>query len=183
MELGEDNVTFLSLPPNFQTVENQAMGYAIDRQVRKLSAFCKKISVWSNLDHVDERYYDVLAASLRAPYYSPEYDKETKLRILKASLRMYKYAGTRRAVEDLIGQFFPNAEYIPWYQYSGKPKHFKIVVDTDPSPENVSKFATILKRVKSCRSVLDGLETKTYKINMDVYVATGHMKFERLEEM
>ena len=78
MRLGEENATFLSFAANFQTDENRAMGYAIDRQMANLMAFMEHVGVWSALDKVDSRYYDYIAASIRAPYYSsadPGYKK------------------------------------------------------------------------------------------------------------
>ncbi|HBA70238.1 MAG TPA: hypothetical protein DCZ40_12910, partial [Lachnospiraceae bacterium] len=121
MKLGEQGVTYLSFPPNFQTAENKAMGYVVDRQMKKLLAMVRKISVWSDLDKVEPRYFDFLAASLRAPYYSSEYDDDIRLGILKRTLQTYMFSGTVLAEEELLKNIFADAEFIPWYQYGGKP--------------------------------------------------------------
>ncbi|HBA70237.1 MAG TPA: hypothetical protein DCZ40_12905, partial [Lachnospiraceae bacterium] len=65
----------------------------------------------------------------------------------------------------------------------GKPYHFKIKVSVDSSEEMVAKFLAILKRVKSQRSILDGMETKTYEIDVTEYFATGEVHYTRLEEV
>lgn len=182
MKLGDSGVTYLSLPPNFQTVENRAMGYAVDKQMRKLMGFIRKISVWSNLNNVDSKYYDFLAATLRAPYYSSKYDDEIRLEILKKTLQTYMFAGTVLAEEELLKMIFTDAEFVPWYKYGGEPYHFKIKVPVDPTEELIAKFLTILKRVKSKRSILDGMETKTYEIDMTEYFTAGTIHYTRLEE-
>lgn len=181
-KLGEKDATFLSFPPNFQTVENRAFGYAVDRQMSKLMKFVKKISVWSNLDNVDAKYYDFLAASLRAPYYSSAYDDEIRLEILKKTLQTYMFAGTVMAEEELLKNIFSDAQFVPWYKYGGIPFHFKIVTPTEPSEEMIQKFLVILRRVKAQRSIIDGIDTKTYTIDLKAYAALGITGAERLEE-
>lgn len=183
MKLGEPGVTYLSFPPNFQTAENKAMGYAVDRQMKKLLAAARKISVWSDLDKVEPKYFDFLAASLRAPYYSSEYDDDIRLGILKRTLQTYMFSGTVLAEEELLKNIFADAEFVPWYRYRGRPYHFKIKVSVDSSEEMVAKFLAILKRVKSQRSILDGMETKTYEIDVTEYFATGTVHYTRLEEV
>lgn len=182
-KLGDMDTTFLSLPPNFQTVENRAMGYAVDRQIKKLMNFVRKVSVWSDLDNVEPKYYDYLAASLRAPYYSSEYDDDTRLEILKKTLQTYMFSGTVLAEEELLKKIFSDAKFVPWYEYGGVPFHFKIVTPTEPTEEMIQKFLTILRRVKAQRSILDGIDTKTYTIQLDTYAALGVSVSERLEEM
>ncbi len=182
MKLGDAGATYLSFPPNFQTDENKAMGYAVDRQMKKLMRFVRKVSVWSDLDHVESKYYDFLAASLRAPYYSSEYDDGVRLEILKKTLQTYMFSGTVLAEEELLKKIFLDAKFVPWYQYGGEPFHFKIVTPTEPSEEMIQKFLTILQRVKAQRSVLDGIDTKTYSIDMKAYAGVGVSATERLEE-
>lgn len=181
-QLGDIDATFLSFPPNFQTIENRAMGYAIDRQMKKLMRFVRKVSVWSNLDNVEPKYYDFLAASLRAPYYSSEYDDETRLEILKRTLQTYMFSGTVMADEELLKKIFSDAKFIPWYQYGGIPFHFKIATSTDPSEETIQMFVDILKKVKAQRSIIDGIETKTYNIHIAIEEATGVWGYERIKE-
>lgn len=182
MKIGDTDVTYLSLPPNFQTLENRAMGYAVDKQMKKLFVLSRKLLVWADLDNVSPRYYDYLAASLRAPYYSSEYEDKVRLEILKKTLQTYMFAGTVRADEELIAKIFSDAEFVPWYKYGGIPFHFKIRVPTDPSEQMIEKFLIILRRVKSQRSIIDGIETKTYSISIKAYASGGLWDYERLEE-
>ncbi len=168
MELGDKDVTYMSLPPNFQTEENHALGYAFDRQVKKLMEAAKNIPVWTNLDNIPEKYYDYIAASIRAPYYSSQYDAETRKGILKSVFQVYMFAGTCRGVEELISRIFLGAAlFVPWYEYGGEAFHFRISVHGSPVRDTLNKFKEILKRVKAKRSVLDAIE---YIIGFNIYI-------------
>lgn len=168
MELGDKDVTYMSLPPNFQTEENRALGYAFDRQVKKLMEAAKNIPVWTNLDNIPEKYYDYIAASIRAPYYSSQYDAETRKGILKSAFQVYMFAGTCRGVEELISRIFLGAAlFVPWYEYGGEAFHFRISVHGSPVRDTLNRFKEILKRVKAKRSILDAIE---YIIGFNIYI-------------
>ena len=181
MKIGEKNATYLSLPPNFQTVENLAFGYAVDRQMKKVLAFVKRISVWSDIKNVPPKYYDYLAACLNPPYYASEHDDSTKLNLLENALTSYMFAGTVKAIEDILSKIFGDAEFVPWYEYDGKPYHFKIITTVTPDEETVEKFLKILKRVKAKRSVLDYIETKEYRIEIKTYGNVCMSNYEKWE--
>lgn len=182
MRLGEDGVTYLSFPPNFQTVEMKCLGFAVDSQMKKLMQFSKIVSVWSDLEDVNTKYCDQLAASLRALYYASEYDADTKRSILKGAMQDYMFAGTAFAVENLIRKLFTDARFMHWDEYGGEPFHFKIVLPYEVDEKILQKFAEILQKVKSTRSIIDGLETTTYSYDIRSYIATGIWTCERLEE-
>lgn len=182
MKLGEEGATYYSLPPNLQNAENYAMGYAVDRQMKKLMEFYKKMLVWPDIENVDPKYYGYLAASIRALYYSEEYDNETRKEILKDALKTYMFAGTITSEEELLEKLFPDAVFVPWYEYDGEPYHFKIIVPTDPSQETLTRFVSILKRVKAQRSIIDAIETKTYYIDMTVEAGIGLWNHKSMNE-
>lgn len=183
MKLGDEDATFCSFPANFQTPENRAFGYAVDRQMKRLMELSEKLLVWPCLENVDARYYDMLAACIGAPYYSSEYDDVTKLRILKNALATYQYAGTVRAVEQLIGGLFGDAEFVPWYRYGGEEYHFKIATSIVPSEDSIQRFADILQRVKAARSVIDGIETSEQMIDVRAFLSGFAEYCEEISEI
>lgn len=168
MNLGDNGVTYMSLPPNFQTEENDALGYAVDRQLKKLMEAAGSIAVWTNTRNVPKKYYDYMAASIRAPYYASQYNENTRLGILESAFQVYMFAGTCKGVEELVCKVFSGeAIFIPWYEYNGKAYHFKISVHSSPVRDTHNKFKKILKRVQSKRSVLDLVE---YIINLIIQI-------------
>ena len=185
MKLGEIGTTFLSMPPAFQEIEDQCFGYAVDRQVKKIMDKAKNVGIWSDMDSVDSKYYGYMAAMLRSPYYLSSLSDSDKLNVIKATLRSHSYAGTVKGIKELLKVVFPDAEFVPWFEYDeiGEPFHFKIVMDTSPNEELARRFADILKYVKPQRSIIDGLETKTHIFDLQAYVTTGEWHVERLEEI
>ncbi|MDE7052204.1 MAG: phage tail protein [Lachnospiraceae bacterium] len=159
MDIGDNGVTYLALPPNFHTEENNALCYAADRQLKKLMEAAGNIAVWAELKNTDAKYYDYMAASVRAPYYASQYNDSTRLGILESTFQVYMFAGTRKGVEELVSRVFSGeAVFVPWYGYNGTPYHFRISVHSSPVKDTHNKFKEILRRVKSARSVLDVVE-------------------------
>lgn len=169
MDIGDTGVTYLALPPNFHTEENNALCYATDRQLKKLMEAASNIAVWAGLKNTDAKYYDYMAASVRAPYYASQYNDATRLGILESTFQVYMFAGTRKGVEELVSRVFSGgAVFVPWYGYGGEPYHFRISVHSSPVKDTHNKFKEILRRVKSARSVLDVVE---YIINFIINIS------------
>lgn len=149
--------TFLSLPPNLQTTENDCFGYALDRQMEKMHRLARQITVWSDLDNADPKYYDYLAMTIRAPYYKSEYSNKQKLGLIKSALLTRQYAGTIKAIEELLSHTITDALFVPWYEYGGKPFFFKIIVDADEvDDKSMREFVRMISTVKSARSQMEG---------------------------
>ena len=164
--------TYISLPPNLQTPENECFGYALDKQMKKFHSLAQKLTVWSDLDHVDPKYYDYLAMTIRAPYYKSEYANDQKLEIIKSALMTRRLAGTTKAIDELLSNTFGGAVFVPWFRYDGKPYHFKIVISEEPEEDAKVLFEAMLQRVKAARSIIDGVEI-TRKIQGTWYTAAA----------
>nr|WP_300838905.1 phage tail protein [uncultured Acetatifactor sp.] len=162
--------TFLSLPPNLQTTENECFGYALDRQIARMHKLAKQITVWSDLDHVDPKYYDYLAMTIRAPYYKSEYDNNQKLGLIKSALLTRRNAGTIKAIEELMSHTLTGASFIPWYEYGGRPYFFKVVADADEvNDDNMGEFVRMISAIKSARSIMEGIGMKSVIDNSMLY--------------
>jgi P2-related tail formation protein len=159
-----------SLPPNMQTVDNECMCYAIDRQIKRLASIARELTVWGDLDGVNPRYYDQAALTVRAPYYKSEYDDGKKLGLIKSAVLSRRYAGSVRAVEELIGNAFKYAVFVPWYEYGGEPYHFKVVIKDEPDGSSKALFEEMVRKVKAARSIIDGVELDADGFSMNVYV-------------
>lgn len=164
---------YLSLPPNLQTTENACFSYAFDRQIWKLHILAKKLTVWSDLDHADPKYYDYMAMTIRAPYYKSEYNDKQKLNLIKSALAAQRYAGTIKAIKELLSNSILYARFVPWYEYGGDPYHFKIETSDEPNGESRVLFESMLQRVKAARSIIDGVEIDHDPIKNMLYIGIG----------
>lgn len=154
--------SFLSLPPNLQTKERECLFYAFDRQIAKLYRLAERLTVWSDLDKVPPKYYDIMAASIQAPYYRSNLDDKTKLALIKSAMLSYRYAGSRVAVEEMLSNVFKKAEFTPWYEYGGKPYRFRIEGYSKPTEESVAMLRRVLRKVKAARSILE-----RFRVNLE----------------
>lgn len=166
----DEGSTFLSLPPNLQITENDCFGYALDRQIARMHKLAKQITVWSDLDHVDPKYYDSLAMTIRAPYYKSEYNNNQKLGLIKSALLTRRNAGTIKAIEELMSHTLTGASFIPWYEYGGRPYFFKVVADADEvNDNNMGEFVRMISAIKSARSIMEGIGMKSDIDNSMLY--------------
>ena len=149
---------YKSLPPNLQDVESECFAYAMDRQMQRFVFLAKSLTMWSNLDHVDPKYYDHMAMCIRAPYYRSEYDDEKKLGLIKTAIESRRYAGSERAINQLIHTIFEDAIFIPWYKYGGKPYQFRVKVYDILTEDATTMLTEIMQKVKAARSSLGEIE-------------------------
>ncbi|MBQ6577484.1 MAG: hypothetical protein IJL91_07025 [Bacteroidales bacterium] len=158
-KLGSDKATYLSLPPNLQDSDTEALSYAVDRQIKRFFEVAKKLNVWGNLDELDPKYYDLIAMSINVPAYRSEYTNEQKLNLIKNGLSAYYSLGTRLAIEGVLSSLFGDFEYVPWWEYNGDPYHFKVRSDDQRTFDAEEQFVRMLRRVKAARDIMDSIET------------------------
>lgn len=161
---------FASLPPNLQNAKNEAYCYALDRLFQKTVMYSKKIGIWTDIKNTESKWYDYMATCIRTPYYRSDYSDEQKRKLIEGTLLTYKYAGSRRAVENMLINIFGEARFVPWYEYEGEPYHFKVVVSKKPSKEDKDLFTRMLKRVKSAREIIDEVDIITGKFEAKWYI-------------
>lgn len=149
--------TYMSLPPNLQSTANECFSYALDRQMKRLHKLAKQLTVWSDLDNVDAKYYDYIALCIKAPYYKSEYTDDVKLMLIKSAIEMHRYAGTQRAIDKLLESVFEKAYFQPWYEYGGEPYHFRPKVFDVLTEDGINEFVDILQKVKAARSIMDAI--------------------------
>ena len=172
-KIGENGGLYASFPPNMQNAENKALCYAIERQIKRMVTLARRLNVWGDLEHVAPAHYDYIAACLGSLYYRSDMPPDAKLEIIKKSMLTYRYAGSIKAIEELLCSLFDDAEFVPWYQYGGKPYHFKINVSGDPNAETKEALNKILQKVKSARSVIDAVEIKERTVTSTCYIGIG----------
>jgi len=176
MVIGSNGSSEKSLPVNMQDAEARALAYAFDRQTEKIMRFIKMLNVWSDLDNLDPKYYDYIATCLRTPYYDTTYSDRQKLSIIKSTFETYRFAGTAKAIKQLVKSVFADARFVPWYDYDitpGEAFHFKIVSAGIPSIEGKELLETMLKSIKAARSVIDGVEIVENPVVTDLYYANA----------
>lgn len=157
-DIGDAGGLYASMPPNMQDEKTDAFCYAVERQAGKIRKLLQRLNVWSDLEHVEPAHYDFVAACLRSLYYRSDMADERKLAIIRSTMLTYRYAGSMRAVEELLHNLFSEAEFIPWYKYGGKPFCFKIQTSDTVSKEGMEYFLNVINKVKSARDHAEIIE-------------------------
>lgn len=136
-----------------------ALGYSIQRQVRKILHYADLAHTYSAIDHLEDKMLDILATELRTPQYSETFPLDTKRSMVKGTLAYYATAGTKAALETVCRDIFGSAEALEWYEYGGTPGYFRIQTDNPGvTDENVREFIKIAEGVKRLSAWLDGIE-------------------------
>lgn len=148
--------------------EVQALSYALMKSNQRLVDYCKNISVYAVIDELPEDILDLLAIEMDTQYYDETLPIEKKRELVKGTRIWYQHAGTPSAVEELVASVFGTGEVSEWFNYGDDPYYFKIATDVEVTPDIVSRFNTIIRRVKNVRSHLRGIEVRR-RINGNMY--------------
>lgn len=158
MKLQETEI--LKLLPAWMRDDDSVKGLAegTDEVTRALAARIKLMSRWNQIDQLDEQTLDEMAWELNIQWYDSTAPIETKRAVIRNSDRVYAKLGTPYAVAQIIADYFGTGEVREWYQYGGKPYHFKVLSDNPGLVnENLDLFLSLLRTVKRRSAWLDAI--------------------------
>lgn len=154
------------LPPTLKNDETMlALAKVIAAQLQENSRLARLNIIYARIDELPENVIDILAYDLHVDWYDTAYPVEVKRKVLKDSVKIHKYMGTKYAVETALGNVYQDSKVAEWFEYGGKPFYFKVIVDITQSGEIITeeKQRDIYKKVffyKNLRSHLEGIEYK-----------------------
>lgn len=117
-------------------------------------------TLYASVDELPEQLLDILAYDFKVDWWDADYSLEEKRRTLKDSWRVHKLMGTKAAVETAISAIYPDTKISEWWEYGGRPYHFKISVNVSEETIASEKLRQVLARVryyKNLRSHNDGV--------------------------
>lgn len=149
----------VDLWPERESVEIQALSYAIKQALDAARACADQAQIYANIDKLPEEILDHLAVEMRSMYYDQNLDVETKRTIIKNTLKWFTKAGTVSAVKELLMVVFGSGDIEEWFNYDGEPKHFNAVlpIGDGQAADSMAKFRSLIESIKNVRSQLDAL--------------------------
>jgi len=117
-----------------------------------------RVSIYPHIDRLDEELLDILARDFKVDWWDNDYSLEEKRRTLASSWQVHKALGTKAAVEQAISAIYPGTKVAEWFDYGGKPYHFKLAIHIADDDINSQKQRRVLDRLayyKNLRSHLD----------------------------
>ena len=150
------------MPENLASqAETKAFAYAVGRQVEKLCAYSDAARTYAAIATMPEWLLDYMAVELRTPSYDENYSLKTKRALIQGSLLFYTQMGTPAAANRIIETIFETGYIEEWYEYDGKPHHFRAYVGDggEVGPGELEEFRRVLSSVKRLSSWLDDIIT------------------------
>lgn len=150
-----------TLPPALRSDPSVvALSEALAELLAARPAEIDRLLIYPAIDTLDESLLDILAHDFKVDWWDPEYSLEEKRRTLKDSWRVHKLLGTKAAVETAISAIYPHTTVQEWFEYSGRPYHFKVSINVSNETIASEKQKRVLARLnyyKSLRSHNDGV--------------------------
>lgn len=145
----------------------QALGKAIAEELVKRSSEARLSVLYANIDSLPENVLDILAYDFKVDWWDTSYTLEEKRRTLKNSWKVHRMMGTKAAVEMAISAIYPNTTVEEWFEYGGKPYHFKLTIDATHERTDIKQHAQILNRINYYKNLRSHLECITYVTRCD----------------
>lgn len=134
----------------------QALGYAINKAMKRLIDHCQYIGVYAAIDTAPEKILDMLALDLNTQYYDDSLNIEVKRALIKNTLVWYMGTGTPAAVVEMVEAVFGNGEIQEWFEYGGEPYHFKInTSNINSTDEMIRQIEALIGSIQNVRSYLE----------------------------
>lgn len=149
------------LPYTFKTPRRQALSKALAKVRAKCYDTMAAVLFWGDIENASPVVLDAMAAELDAPFYSNDMPIERKRSIIAATFEYNSRIGTVSSITALLAAAFGGGKVSEWYEYDGKPYHFKAEItrndDTSTNYNNYEYFLKTLEKVKNKRSKLEGI--------------------------
>ena len=149
------------LPPNLLTDKQiYAAARALDDELQKITAATKEALLLPRLDELPEEVIDLLAWQWHVDFYEPVgMNIDTKRRLIKNSIAWHRIKGTPAAVEQVVSAAFDTSHVQEWFEYGGKPYHFKVVTEDVTTDKDVlERMRRAIHAAKNARSWLETVE-------------------------
>lgn len=143
-----------------------AASKATDKEFKTLAKYISKCLIYVGIDEADEDILDLLAWEMHTDFYDVELPIDTKREIVKNSLFWHRTKGTPSTIEELITTVFGDGEVEEWFQYDGKPYHFRIKT-SNPSVTGVS--------VEQFRKAVNNVKRKSTRMDEVIIVVDAFM--------
>lgn len=142
-----------------------ALGRVLAGALERRAGENERAALYTAIDRLPERVLDILARDFKVDWWDPSYDLEEKRRTLKDSWRVHRTMGTKAAVEAAISAIYPKVAVQEWFEYGGKPYHFKLLIDFTGQVWSEERPRKVLERVEYYKSLRSHLERLEYTIH------------------
>jgi phage tail P2-like protein len=138
-----------TLPEYLRKDENMiAIAESIATKLAELPEIAKSAQIYTRIDNLPEELLDILAYDFKVDWWDPNYTVEQKRQILKDSWEVHRTIGTKHAVVTAISAIYSQTDIKEWYEYSGPPFEFRLLIDASYEDIEPWKHQRVLDRVE-----------------------------------
>lgn len=165
----------IKLIPHFMRADSadQAIAQAIDTIIKVPGAKVKTLRVWDQIDRLDDAMLDELAWELDVDWYEDTMPIDVKRETIKTAQLIKEHRGTKWAVEQVAINSFGDATVLEWYEYGGRPYHFKVSTSYPLDTQAlIDKFRKQVNYAKRASAIFDEVEFY-YNGELTTYMFAG----------
>ena len=180
-----DDLDFVQMLPTFMREDASIIASCreVEKDIKRITARLPDISAHRNVDLMSEAELDELAWEEDVDWYDSKADIEVKRDLLRLVYMLKAKRGTEFSVITILKGHFGSGWVKEWFNYGGKPFHFKVFTDNPHVlQEQYDKFMAEIKLSKNARSVLEsvGFYWETEKRELGVYLRDHFGRWEHL---
>lgn len=147
----------------------RAIAEAVTEKALTVSGEIENVLIYSRIDELPEELIDILAYDMHVDWYDYSFPLKVKRDILKSSVKVHKRMGTKYAVETAIQAIYPESRIEEWFDYGGKPFHFKVILNAgdrnlEIDLDDVVKKVNMYKRLSAHMDSINIERTKRARI-------------------
>lgn len=151
-------------------VPTQGLASAIAAELEEAACKTNLATIYANIESLDEPLLDILAKDFKVDWWRGDASVGEKRQTLKDSPYVHRHLGTKAAVERAISDFLGTGVLQEWWEYGGKPYHFRIHDGNNAAIQaHVSEFLSVLRVVQRGSAVLDKISALVSLIHM-IYI-------------
>jgi phage tail P2-like protein len=151
-------------------VSTQGLASAIAAELEEAACKTNLATIYANIESLDEPLLDILAKDFKVDWWRGDASVGEKRQTLKDSPYVHRHLGTKAAVERAISDFLGTGVLQEWWEYGGKPYHFRIHDGNNAAIQaHVSEFLSVLRVVQRGSAVLDKISALVSLIHM-IYI-------------
>lgn len=148
-----------NLPESINRTNINQLAQLIDKKIHETENLLNLINIYPNIDNLPSELIDQLAIQLHVDFYNTTLDLASRRALVKNSIRWHMKKGTKAAVVEVLEAAFNVSTLQEWFEYDGKPYHFRVVVNGTYDDRMTKKAVKkAIETVKNVRSWLDDIE-------------------------
>lgn len=151
------DLNFIQLLPVFMKKDPavQALASVMTQTLADPDEHLKDAATWNRIEKLSEPELDDLAWEFDVDWYDYSASKEAKISQIRSALLIKKRRGTNWAVTQILADIWGWAYTREWYEFSGEPYTFEVVVkDKITTQEMFDKLIALIGKAKNVRSRL-----------------------------